>query len=101
MSALIEKLEPGEVSEISQQAFGCTALKLVERNSYEPISYEQAEDRLYREIEQRKLEEEFTKWMDDLRASTYIKRRGFFADAADLDDPTSHSKESARESLLQ
>ena len=66
------------------------------------MAYSQKQlETLYREIEQIKLEEEFIRWMDDLRKSIYIKRRGFFADAANLDDPTSRSGEAAKDSLFQ
>jgi len=42
MSELIAKLEPGEVSPVNRQPFGCNLLKLVERRAFEPISYEAA-----------------------------------------------------------
>jgi peptidyl-prolyl cis-trans isomerase SurA len=101
MSALIDPLEPGEISVVSQQSFGCTILKLVERRAFEPITFERAESRLYQEIEQEKLEVEYIKWMDELRKNIYIKRRGFSADAANLDDPTSQPSDAAESSLYQ
>jgi peptidyl-prolyl cis-trans isomerase SurA len=101
MSALIDPLEPGETSVVSQQSFGCTILKLVERRDFEPITFERAESRLYQEIEQEKLEVEYIKWMDELRKNIYIKRRGFSADAANLDDPTSQPSDAAESSLYQ
>lgn len=101
MAALVQELEPGEMSEISRQPFGCTTLKLVERRTFVPVNYEQIENRLYQEIQQVKLEEEFIKWMEDLRETTYIKRRGFFADAANFEDPTSRSPEAPPDSLFQ
>ena len=39
-------LQPGEVSEISRQPFGCNILKLVERTKYEPVTFEQVREAL-------------------------------------------------------
>lgn len=93
MADILGSLEPGQFSEVSQQTFGCTILKLVERQAYEPVTYEQAKDALFQQVYQQKLEEEWIRWMDELREHTYIKRRGYFADAAKLggsklEDPT-------------
>jgi peptidyl-prolyl cis-trans isomerase SurA len=85
MSDLIVNLQPGEVSEISQQSFGCNILKLVERNRYEPVTFEQARPSLEQALYSRKMEVEYASWMDELREHTYIKRRGYFADAARFD----------------
>jgi peptidyl-prolyl cis-trans isomerase SurA len=101
MSALIDPLEPGEVSPVSQQPFGCTVLKLVERTAFEAVTFEQVANDLYREVEQARLEEEFIKWMNELRKTTYIKRRGFFADAASIDDPTIRSPDAAESTLVR
>jgi hypothetical protein len=99
MSALIDPLESGEVSAVSRQSFGCTILKLVERRNFTPVTFEQAEPSLYQELEQEKLEIEYIKWMDELRKNTYIKRRAFFADADNIDDPTSRPADAAESTL--
>ncbi len=92
MAELVAKLEPGEVSPVNQQPFGCSLLKLVERRAFERVSYEAAKPQLYREIQQMMMESEFVVWMEELRERTYIQRFGYFADAAKLDstinDPT-------------
>ena len=94
MAELISKLEPGGVSEVNQQPFGCNLLKLVERRAFERITYDKAEENLYLEIQSSKMDEEFVNWMNQLREHTYIKRRGYFADAAKLDDVTPNSENS-------
>ena len=94
MAELISKLEPGGVSEVNQQPFGCNLLKLVERRAFERITYDKAEESLYLEIQSAKMDEEFVNWMNQLREHTYIKRRGYFADAAKLDDVTPNSENS-------
>jgi len=85
MAELVAKLEPGEVSSVNQQPFGCNLLKLVERKAYERTSYETATPELYREIQQRMMETEFVVWMEELRDHIFIQRYGYFADAAKLD----------------
>jgi peptidyl-prolyl cis-trans isomerase SurA len=97
MAELVAKLEPGDVSPVNQQPFGCSLLKLVERRAFERISYETARPQLYREIQQMMMETEFVVWMEELRERTYIQRYGYFADAATLDarsdDPTNTEKD--------
>jgi parvulin-like peptidyl-prolyl isomerase len=85
MAKLVAELEPGEVSPVNQQPFGCTLLKLVERKAFKRVSYETAKPQLYREIQQMMMESEFVVWMEQLREHTYIQRYGYFADAAKLD----------------
>ena len=65
-------------------SFGCSLLKLVERRQYEPVSYEEAKTQLHLEIYQQYLEKAFREWMENLRAQTYIERKGHFAEAAML-----------------
>ena len=101
MAELVANLEPGSVSEISQQPFGCTLLKLVERRAFERMTFEKAEESLFLELQQTKMEAEFVTWMDRLREHTYIKRRGYFADAATLDSVTPDSADSEAGSLIR
>jgi peptidyl-prolyl cis-trans isomerase SurA len=96
MAEIVATLEPGQVSPVNQQPFGCNLLKLVERKAFERVSYETAQPHLYREIQQMMMETEFTTWMEELRERTYIQRHGYFADAANLDanaeDPNAPEK---------
>ncbi len=85
MAKLVAELEPGEVSPVNRQPFGCNLLKLVERKAFKRVSYERAKPELYREIQQMMMESEFVVWMEQLREHTYIQRYGYFADAAKLD----------------
>jgi peptidyl-prolyl cis-trans isomerase SurA len=101
MANLVAKLEPGEISPVNQQPFGCSLLKLVERRAFERISYETAKPQLYREIQQMMMESEFVVWMEELRERTYIQRYGYFADAAKLDTTAVHPNETEKGSLFQ
>ncbi len=96
MAAVVAKLEPGGVSPVTEQPFGCNLLKLVERKAFQRVPYETAQPQLYRELQQRLMEAEFAVWMEELRERTYIQRHGYFADAAridaSVDDPTEQEK---------
>jgi peptidyl-prolyl cis-trans isomerase SurA len=101
MAKLVAKLEPGDVSPVNQQPFGCNLLKLVERRAFERISYETAKPQLYREIQQMMMESEFMVWMEELRERTYIQRYGYFADAAKLDAYIDDSTGTEKGALFQ
>lgn len=88
MAEPVAKLEPGQVSPVNRQPFGCNLLKLVERRAFERVSFETAEPQLHREIQQMLMEAEFVVWMEELREHTFIQRYGYFADAAQLDATT-------------
>jgi len=85
MAELVAKLEPGGVSPVNRQPFGCNLLKLVERRAFERVSFEAAEPQLHREVQEMMMEVEFGVWMEELRERTFIQRYGYFADAAQLD----------------
>jgi len=85
MAKLVAKLEPGDVSPVNRQSFGCNLLKLVERKAFERVTYEAAAPQLRREVQQMAMESEFNVWMEELRKRTFIQRYGYFADAAKLD----------------
>jgi peptidyl-prolyl cis-trans isomerase SurA len=101
MAKLVAKLEPGEISPVNRQPFGCNLLKLVEKRAFERVSYEMAEPQLYREVQQMMIEAEFVTWMEDLRERTYIQRYGYFAAAATLDTTTADSAGAEQDALFQ
>lgn len=84
MSVVLEQLEPGKVSDVIETSFGCSLLLLVERREVDPVSFEEAELRLKAELFDRKFEEEYLRFTEQLRQQTYIERKGLFADAARL-----------------
>jgi peptidyl-prolyl cis-trans isomerase SurA len=84
MSQALGGLADGGVSDVLTLPFGCAVLQLVERKVLEPVSYEQAKESLSRELWERKLEQEYRTWMEELRGRSYIERHGYFADAANL-----------------
>ena len=53
----------------------------------EPVTYEHARDALSQELWEARLAEAYHEWIEDLRAKTYIDRRGYFADAGGFAAP--------------
>ena len=88
MREALAPLEVGEVSGVIILPFGCAVLQLVEKRQFEPVSFEQAEAALSRELYETKIEAEYRSWVEELRAESYIERRGYFADAARFGDRT-------------
>jgi len=84
MHEAIDHLQPGGISDLLIQPFGCSVLQLVERREMEKPTYEKVHDALKEEAFNHKLEERYKKWLEELRQKTYIDRRGYFAEAATL-----------------
>jgi parvulin-like peptidyl-prolyl isomerase len=93
MSEVVDSLQDGETSDVIELPFGCSLLKLVERREFEPVSFEEAEERLRIEIFERRVEEELGRWLEELRAQTFIERKGHFADAAMLGSTSGFAEE--------
>jgi peptidyl-prolyl cis-trans isomerase SurA len=84
MKEALAPLSAGGVTDVLDLPFGCGLMKLVERRNWVPVSYEAAKKALEEEVYEAKLADEYRVWMDQLRKSSYIERRGYFADAATL-----------------
>ena len=82
MNGEISKLDDGGVTPVLFLPFGCTLLKLVERQSYQVVTFEVAKSALSEEVFEDAMAEEYRVWMEELREATFIERRGYFADAA-------------------
>lgn len=91
MKQVVADLEPGQVSDVVELPFGCGLLQLVERTEYQPVSYEQVQARLEQEVYERQMAEAMSKWLDELRTRTYIERKGYFAEAARLSQPSAQA----------
>jgi peptidyl-prolyl cis-trans isomerase SurA len=93
MSDVVGPLQEGETSDVIELPFGCSLLKLVERREYVPLSYDDAKAHLHMEIYQEHLETAFRTWMEELRAQTFIERKGHFAEAAMLGSQSGFAEE--------
>ena len=84
MKEALAPLAAGGVTDVIELPFGCGMMKLVERHEWVPVSYEGAKQALEQQVYEEKLAEAYRAWMDQLRKTSYIERRGYFADAAQL-----------------
>lgn len=84
MVQAVAEVPDGGVSEVVQLPFGCTLVQVVERQEFEPVTYERAKPALHAQLFEAKLAEEYREWMEEMRSRTYIERRGYFADASKL-----------------
>ncbi|MFP6655289.1 MAG: peptidylprolyl isomerase [Myxococcota bacterium] len=78
MAGPIDALQPGELSEVIQMPFGCNLLEVVDRRVFERIELSDAKAQLQNIVFQRKMEIEYTRWIDELREHTYIERKAGF-----------------------
>ena len=88
MSQALAGLSDGGVSDVLALPFGCALLQLVERRVLEPVTFAQAKEALTRELWERKLEQEYRTWIEELRGRSYIERHGYFAEASNLSGKT-------------
>jgi peptidyl-prolyl cis-trans isomerase SurA len=95
MSEVVGRLQDGETSGVIELPFGCSLLKLVERREYQPVSYDDAKERLRMEIYEQHVDREFRKWLEEMREQTFIERKGHFADAAMLGSQSGFAQEGA------
>ena len=79
MAPVVSSLEPGGTSDLIETGFGCALLHLVERRVYEPVSYGQARERLRQELFDERMEQEYRRFIDRIRAQTYVERKGIYA----------------------
>jgi peptidyl-prolyl cis-trans isomerase SurA len=84
MAAQVIALDAAGVTDVIRTDFGCNVIELVERRSFEPRSYEDVKEQLYDRLFALEMQEEYVEFMERLRESTYIERKGVFADAARL-----------------
>ncbi len=86
MSPTVKASSPGEFAPTLPTDFGCALIHLIERRSFEALSYADVKPQLYDELYNKQLEIEYKKWLDDLRKETFIERKGVFAQNAKPDD---------------
>lgn len=79
MRPAVIELGPGQMSEIVEMPFGCNLILLVDRRTYEPVSYEQAQNPLHNQLFNEQMELEYTKFIEELRSQTYIERKDLFS----------------------
>jgi len=81
MASTVRSLEPGQVSGVVESSFGCNLIQMVEKREFEQKGYQAVRDDLYEEVFRQKMEVEYGRWIDKLRDTAYIERKGVFATA--------------------
>jgi peptidyl-prolyl cis-trans isomerase SurA len=81
MVPIVKSLGPGQTSAVVESSFGCNLIQVVEKRSFEKRSYEQVREQLREELFRERMDVEYGRWMDKLRAQAYIERKGTFATA--------------------
>jgi peptidyl-prolyl cis-trans isomerase SurA len=77
----VDELQPGQLSDVLSTPYACSLLQLVDRRSYEPLSFEQAQEGLRSELFDLRMQEEYLEFVDKIREQTYVERKGIYADA--------------------
>jgi peptidyl-prolyl cis-trans isomerase SurA len=85
MRDAVEAMQPGSVSNAIELPGGCASLRLVDRREVQPVSFEQAQEKIRQALFEQKFEKEFDAFIEKLRKQTYVERKGAFADAARTD----------------
>jgi len=84
MAPPVASLEPGQMTPVLSMSFGCNLILLVDRREFVPTTLEEVSAALQAELHERKTGEEYAKWIEKLRAETYIERKGVFAETTRL-----------------
>jgi peptidyl-prolyl cis-trans isomerase SurA len=80
MAGPVARMQPGDVSGVIETGFGCNLLQLVERRSFRPVTFEEAEETLTAELSQQKMDKEYLDWLETLRKQTFVSRKGLYAE---------------------
>ena len=81
MVPIARSLGPGQTSGVVESAYGCNLIQVVEKRSFQKRTYEQVHDQIREELFRERMDVEYERWMDKLRAQAYIERKGSFATA--------------------
>lgn len=79
LEAAVRPLAAGQTSEVSEEPFGCVFVQLVERREVKPVSFEEAKRAIQNELYSQRMQGAYQKFIDDVRAHTYIERKGTVA----------------------
>jgi peptidyl-prolyl cis-trans isomerase SurA len=79
LEAVVRPLAAGQISEVSQESFGCVFVQLVERRAVKPIAFEDARRAITNKLYQERLQGEYDKFIGEIRENTYIENKGTIA----------------------
>jgi parvulin-like peptidyl-prolyl isomerase len=92
MVSAVSATESGSIGKIIPTDFGCALIRVLEQRDFKPVTFAQAEERLYEQLYNRKMEKAYNEWLGELRKETYIEKKGIFAHSS-LTVPESTSRE--------
>jgi len=84
MAPAVGDLQIGEVSKVLPMYFGCNLLMMIEQRDFQPVTFEQAQPALEQKLLERKMEEEYVRWIAKLREQVFVERKGIYAEASRL-----------------
>jgi peptidyl-prolyl cis-trans isomerase SurA len=79
IEAAVRPLAAGQLSEVSQEPFGCAFVQLVERREVKAVAFEEAQRAITNRLYQERMQGEYEKFIEEIRAHTYIERKGTIA----------------------
>jgi peptidyl-prolyl cis-trans isomerase SurA len=84
LEAALRPLEPGQLSPVIREDFGCVFVQLVERRAVQPLTEEDAKRAIQNQLFQQRMETAYQGFIDDIRSHTYIERKGTVASIEDF-----------------
>ncbi len=88
LETAVRPLQAGGLSPVDREPFGCVFVQLVERRQVQAVSFEEAKRAIQNQIFQQRMQAEYAKFIEDLRAHTYVERKGMFASLGNLPLPS-------------
>jgi peptidyl-prolyl cis-trans isomerase SurA len=79
LEAAVRGLEPGAIGDVVEEPFGCAFVQLLERREVKPVAFEDAQRQIMNRLYQERLQGEYDKFIGEIRAHTYIERKGTVA----------------------
>jgi len=79
LEAAVRGLEPGTLGGVLEEQFGCAFVQLLERREVKPVAFEDAQRQIMNRLYQERLQGEYEKFIEEIRAHTYIERKGTVA----------------------
>jgi peptidyl-prolyl cis-trans isomerase SurA len=84
MQEAIGRMQPGQTSDVLELPVGCAVLRLVGRREVQPVSYEEAREKVRAALFEEKFQTEYEAFLERLRKQTYVERKGAFADTGQV-----------------
>ena len=84
IEAAVRPLAAGQLSDVSEEPFGCAFVQLLERREMKPVAFEDAQRAIMNKLYQDRLQTEYGKFIEEIREHTYIERKGTVASIEDF-----------------